>query len=443
MRSLKTQLGLSLFIVSIAVGLLAAAISFKMAHAEAWRFFDQQLRIIAHNLESGGANPTPLPEAEASSHDPEDDFVVQIWDVSGWLLRQWPTGPILPKGTIGGFRDVVAPDGKWRCYMVIAADHAIQVSQRFEVRDELAREAAYRSLVPILATIPIAWLILGLIINRVFGRLDTLARNLTGRSVSDGSSIPLANVPKEVRPFVAGVNDALARMQETLQSQRRFVADAAHALRTPLAVLQTQIENIRHVVKDQEGARRIEELDRGIQRATLLVRQLLRMARSQAEREIRHVESVDLVAVTTASIADLLPLADLRRHDIGLAHSDPARITTDPDDARTLVDNIVENAIRYTPDGGVIDIAIAVGEDGTTFEVRDTGLGIPEPQIDRVLEPFYRAADADTEGSGLGLSIVAAIVERCGARLSLQNRVDRSGLVVSVVFPHRQGVAEE
>lgn len=436
MRSLKAQLGVWLFVLSTLVGLMAAIISFMSARHEAWRFFDQQLRIMAQNV-AISTTAVPAPEGIAAAHDPEDDFLIQVWDAHGHLVRHWPATidlPDLPKAGASGFDDVMTSFGQWRRYAVIAPGVTIQVSQRFEVRDELAREAAYRSLLPILAALPLMWLVLGFVLRRLVARLTGLAVALARHSADSEQVLPIDNVPQELQPFVVSVNVALTRMRAALNAQKRFVADAAHSLRTPLAVLRTQVDNLRHVVKDAEGVRRLDDLERGLQRETHLVRQLLRMARSDAGERVRVPEPIDLVELVTQSIAELLPLADQRRQDIGLTKKDLARLVADRDDIKTLIDNLLDNAVRYTPEDGVIDVSITAMTNAVVLEVRDTGPGIPDEHLDRVREPFYRVGDAQAEGSGLGLAIAVSLAERCGATLSLTNRSDRTGLSATLRF---------
>ena len=371
----------------------------------------------------------------ATDHDPEDDFVVQVWDRNGRLIRHWPAAIDLPKAVSGGFDDALSHDVMWRRFTVIEPGFTVQVSQRFEVRDELAREAAYRSLLPILVTLPLTWLVLGIVLHRMLARLNATAAVLSRQSGGNDQVLPVESVQLELKPFVVSVNTALTRMQEALSAQKRFVADAAHALRTPLAVLRTQVDNLRYVVKDDEGRRRLDDLERGLKRETHLVQQLLRLARSDAGERTRVIEVVDLVELVTQSIADLLPLVDQQHQDIGLARSDAAHIKTDRDDIKTLIDNLLENAVRYTPEGGVIDVSIANDGDDIVVEVRDTGPGIPVEHLERVREPFYRVAGQRTEGSGLGLAIVMTLAERCGGTVTLSNRTDRTGLSALLRVP--------
>ena len=430
MKSIKVQLSIGLFCLFTVVGIVAAALSFRSARDEAWHFFDQQLQIMAHNVAIRGDSPQTS-DAHAPSHDPEDDFVIQVWSGDGQQVRIWPSDATVPKASTLGFYDARTPVGKWRCYTLIREQHTVQISQRFEVRNEFAREAAFWAVAPVLITLPLAWLILTLLINRILGRLDQLGRDLL-QGPTLGSLVPTEQIPTEIKPFVLSVNQALTLSHNALVAQRRFIAGAAHGLRTPLAVLQTQLDNLRPPNTSADRTERIDEMERGLRRAILLVQQMLRMARGEAEGQ--KIEHVDLVAITTASIADLIPLVDHHRHDIGLLRADAARVLADPGDIRMVVDNLLDNAIRYTPAGGVIDISIIADENCSVLEIRDTGPGIADDDQNRVLEPFYRATNERIEGSGLGLSIVAAVTKRCGADLALTNRTDRSGLLVRITF---------
>lgn len=434
MNSLRAELGVWLLVVIGLVGIVASTISFITARNEAWRFFDQQLSIVAHAVDASGSG-SQMPDSATTAFDPEDNLVVQVWDDRGRIIRHWPADVDLPRPSAEGFQNGKTGGVHWRRYAVVTPRFTVQVSQRNEVRDELALEAAYRSLAPILVTVPLTWLVLGFVINGILARLDRQAAGLLQQSAKDGPELLLESVPSEVRPFVASVKKSLARMHAALLAQRRFVADAAHAMRTPLAVLRTQAGNLRHVVTDEESRRRLDELELGLQRQARLVQQLLRLARSEAGELASERTAIDLTGTVTAAIAQLLPLADRRHQDIGLVRSDPACVLADREDLKVLTDNLLENAVHYTPDGGVIDVSVSRAGDSIVLEVRDTGSGIPEAELARVQEPFYRAAGTHTEGSGLGLAIAARAAERCGARLTLANRGDRSGLVATVCFP--------
>ena len=433
MTSLRTQLWVWLLALLTGVGIIVAVSSYWIAKDENNGFFDHQLRQIALNI-GEGIPGYGAPAADATPHDAEDDFAIQIWTSSGPAIKQSPAVAQIPRGTVSGFSDTKTDEGGWRTYTLAGPARTVQVSQQTVVREELVNEAVWRSLIPIAATIPLSWLLLSILVNIVFGRLDTLAKSLAVRSSNDKTPIPVAGLPSEVAPLVMSVNELLGRLQETLAAQKRFVSDAAHELRTPLAALNLQIGNLRKVAGGAEADARIEDLERGVRRATQLSRQLLRLARYNADEITSQAAPVNLTELTRSAIADLLPLADHRHQDLGLVRSDPAIVTGDADDLQILVANLMENACRYSPDGGIIDIAVIDDAHGTVLEIRDTGPGIAKDQLDLVFQPFHRAADASIEGSGLGLSIVARIAERHGASITLANRTDSPGLTARVRF---------
>jgi len=433
--SLRTQLWLWLLGLLTVVGLITAGASYWYTRAEMESFLDHQLRQVAINIDhvgrlsaQPGDNPVP--------HDLEDDLNIQVWDSAGTALRVTKAQDSIPRQHISGFSDTQSGGLRWRTYTATSPAQTVQVSQQAVVREELAQDAAVRALVPIGIILPLAWLLLGIVTNRVLGGLDGLVRRLAQRSPGDDTQIALTEVPSELRPMVAAVNDLFGQLHRHLLAQKRFVADAAHELRTPLAALQLQINNLRQNNRSDQLGGRIDDLERGIKRASSLAVQLLKMARYQSDEISTQRVPVDLVELMKAAIADVLPIADHRRQDIGLVRADGVVVLGDPADLRVLAGNLLENAIRYTPEGGVIDVSIARGGIGAVIEVVDSGPGIAVDEIARVFEPFYRAAGSGTEGSGLGLAIAARIAERHGLIIELVNRTDRTGLIARIIFPN-------
>jgi two-component system, OmpR family, sensor kinase len=430
--SLRTQLWFWLSGLLTVAGLLAAAFSFWTAQDEARSFFDNQLRLMAIHVGDPATPAVAAPTQVPGDHDPEDDFLVQVWDAGGTQVRSSLPLVDVPAGDKTGFSDVSSASGRWRTYTLKAPSRTVQVSQQSVVREELASDAALRSLIPVAVSIPLSWLLLSLVINRVLRRVDVVANRLAARKPGDWQPIPLADVPTDFAPLVTAANDLLSRLQGALSAQKRFVSDAAHELRTPLAALQIQIGNLRKAPGTELPAR-IDELERGVRRASQLTRQLLNLARS-GETPDRPLVTVDLVELARSVMAEVLPLADHRRQDLGLVQSDPAEIEGDADDLRVLMGNLLENAIRYTPDEGVVDLAILAAAGSIAIEVRDSGPGIEPGLLEDVFQPFRRAAEPGVEGSGLGLTIARRIAEQHGAVITLSNRQDRAGLVARVTF---------
>jgi signal transduction histidine kinase len=311
------------------------------------------------------------------------------------------------------------------------------VSQQTVVRDELANEAALRSLLPIGISLPIAWLTVWLVIGRLLHPLGVMAKRISRRAPHDLQPIGSGELPREIFPFVEAVNAAILRQSQALAAQRRFVADAAHALRTPLTALQLQLDNLSRALGDEsreEVKNRIGVLKSGLRRAAQLSSQLLRLARAQ-RNEASGQKLVELGPLARDSLAELLPLADQRRQDLGLTRCDIVSVAGDAAELRVMVDSLIDNALRYTPKGGTVDVAVISGESDIRLEIADTGPGIPNSEISRVLQPFQRGGRPSIDGSGLGLTIASTIAERHGARLTLANRCGGKGLLAKVTFP--------
>lgn len=413
-----------------AIGICAAAGSYLLAKREAADFLDNQLRQVA--LYAGDTPVAPRPDGSAA-YDPEDDFIVQVWDTGDRTLRQSHPAIAIPRQPKAGFQDVRSADSDWRVYTSTSANRTVQVSQRMDVRQELAASAALQAALPIVVLIPLSLLTLGWIINRIMARLDRLAVKVASRNSTADDPVPIDDVPDEVIPFVSAINQSLTRLRALLDQQRRFISDAAHELRTPLSALQIQIDNLRHNDHDGRFTQRLTEIEAGIGRTSSLVGKLLRLARYDALDAAPSPQRVDLALLAVETVAQLTPLAESRSIDLGITRRDEAIMLGVPADLEIILANLVENAVRYTPAGGSIDVAVEAAGNEVRIEVRDTGPGIREDELARVFERFFRGRPQDAEGSGLGLAIAEAAAQRNNARLTLANRVDGPGLVACLV----------
>ena len=410
------------------VGIVAFGISYEVARREANGFLDAQLRQIALNAGDG------LPDAAAPSvkHDAEDDFVIAIWNKDGSPLRPAGNAIALPRQARPGFATVQALGEDWRLYQASDGHRTVQVAQRMSVRQEMAEAAAIQAGLPVLIVIPLAWLVIGWSLGQMLGRVTKLARMVGERGVDCRDHIPVEGVPTEIRPLVSAMNALTDRLQHALEQQKRFVADAAHELRTPLAALQIQIGNLRAQTGDS-AAGPVEALGEGIRRASLLAEQLLRLARSDETAPHPPAHMLDLTELVTQCVADFVPLAAARNIDLGMGATDAAVLSGHPADLRVMFGNLIDNAIRYTPSGGAVDVSVRHGPGPATVEIVDTGCGVAEADIPSLFDRFFRAATDQAEGNGLGLSIAASIARQHGLAISIQNRREAKGLRVSVI----------
>jgi two-component system, OmpR family, sensor kinase len=410
------------------VGIAGGAVSYRLASDEANTFLDSQLRQIALNAGEGVPDTADSPPLQ---HDPEDDFSVEIWDGAGERLRASRSMVYIPRRSQAGFGDVHAAGEDWRVYTSINGARTVQVAHREVVRQEIAQRAAISAAIPILVVIPLAWLLIGCALGQFLGQLTIVASAIVERSLDSKDPIPLEGVPKEVSPLVVGMNSLIERLHHALDQQRRFVSDAAHELRTPLTALCLQIENLQHELGQGATGACLAEFERGTRRAAALIDQLLRMARYDAPREVDMAEPVDLPELLKSCLADQIPIAESRGVDLGITTMERVYILGARSELKNLFANLIDNAVRYTPPGGAVNVSIRPCGERAVVEIADTGCGIPRDLLPRVFDRFFRAAPPGIEGNGLGLSIVKVIADRHDLHIELGPR-DGGGLVATV-----------
>lgn len=432
MTSLRGRLLIWLIGLLTAMGVLAGIAAFMLDRNEVDEALDAQLKQIALNV---GMTDFPMAarEGDGVALDPEDEFVVTIWDAAD---RRHSSDPsfLAPRPLGAGYAEFTTAGETWRAYARLDRGRTIQVAQRTVVREEFAANSALRAVLPIAALVPLSWLLVGWIVGRVLAPLHAVTDELRQWGKARTKPLALADVPAEILPLALATNDLVTRLQAQIEFRQNFISDAAHELRTPLTALRLQAGNLSGSAASSEQAALIKDMEEGVRRMSSMVGQLLKLARADAAAAIRSPAPVDLDRAIAASVQDVLPLATAKAIDIGMTTPFAQAVLADPDDLRTLIGNLVDNAVRYTPRGGCVDLAVERAGHEIIFEVRDSGPGIPEPLLDRVFERFVRVAGSDVEGSGLGLPIVKAIAERCGARVALVNRQDCAGLVARVRF---------
>ena len=425
MRSLRGAVLTWTTALLAAIGAIAFGISYEMGRQQATEFLDGQLRQIALNV----GDSVDEAFAPPVDQDEEDRLTIDVWSVpDGGLLKS--VGGLLPQLGRSGLGTVQADGESWRVFMARDEKRIVQVGQRLIVRDEIAATAGVEAGLPILIEIPLGWLILSLALRRVLRPLTIMTEAIAARTPDSTEPLPLDAAPDELRPVLAAMNDLTARLGEALHRQRRFVSDAAHELRTPLTALRIQIENLAAETA-RADSEALEEIGRGLDRATALVDQMLKLARLDSSEAARRDERVDLTELVSACVAECAPLADAKNVDLGLDAKPTGALLASREELRLLFTNLLQNAIRYTGEGGCVDVCASVIDGFATVEIIDTGPGIPEAELPRVFERFYRAAPPGTEGAGLGLAIARSVAGKYGFELELANRTDRAGLRAS------------
>lgn len=446
--SIQGRLSLGLFVAILAVAVLAGVFSFVTTFDDVNEAQDDTLRQIAMLFARQGG---PAAGTDAVSiRDGDDDSRVVVQRLGGASPRGEAAGRHLANGArANGARARLAglpadlPDGMLtrtvdgRRYRILTAtaDGGVRfaVAQATDVRDDIAWDSALRTLIPFAVLVFVLLLVVADLVRRSFAPVTALAAALDRRAEDDLDPVPDAGLPAELRPFVVAINRLLGRVGRTLEAQRRFVADAAHELRSPLTALSLQAEGLAATTLPDPARTRLAALQGGIARHRALLEQLLALARAQMAGTERHAVSVH--AVFREVLEMLLPLAEAKAIDIGVAEGPDARLATDRLALTTLVKNLVDNAIRYTPAGGRIDLSVSAAADGVTLRVADTGPGIEAAERARVFDPFHRVLGSGQSGAGLGLAIVRAIAERLGARVTLGAAGPDGGLLVTVWLP--------
>jgi two-component system OmpR family sensor kinase len=311
------------------------------------------------------------------------------------------------------------------------------------MRNRNAMRVAFWSLLPVLALLPLLVLTIAVTVRLSLRPMERVGRRAAKVDLHALKPLEADKAPVELRPFIESINRMIERLSVLVNAERKFIADAAHELRSPISAMQLQIDNLRDAPPDQYRER-FDELQRGVARTGSLVSQLLGLARAEIGNAQRVVEPIALTHVVPEVLADLLPLADARGVDLGVERLDEASVRATEGDLRVLIKNLIDNAIRYVHAGGRVDVSVLRDAQTVTIEVIDDGPGIAESALPHVFDRFFRAANHDVEGSGLGLAIAQTLAQSYGGRVTLANRSDgQSGVVARIELPVAQTVIKE
>jgi two-component system, OmpR family, sensor kinase len=433
MQSIRRQLLFWLLGIVLAGVGLAGWLIYRQALAEANELFDYQLQEIAAALPS-----EPFSQILGAHNDADEGIVIQIWSRTGSLMYySHPRAPLAPRAELG-FSTERTDRGDWRVYGAIVGDNVVQLAQPLSVRNRLAANVALRTLWPLIVLLPFLGVAVWGVVGRGLAPLARVTRALDARRPEALDPLPDARLPLEVRPLVRALNGLLARLSVALDTQRAFVADAAHELRTPLAAVQIQSQLVARAQDADARREALADLQAGITRATRLAEQLLALARAEPDASAVK-EAVDLRTLLAECVAAHAPIAERGGIDLGFEQAQPATVTADADSLRVMFGNLLDNAVKYTPAGGRIDVTLATDADGAhpRVQIADSGPGIAPDERERVFDRFYRDAQArartDVSGSGLGLAIVKRAATQNKATLELGD-APLGGLLVTVTF---------
>lgn len=433
MKSLRIQLLTWLVALYAASAAVTVFLDYRQYESNISGFWDGQMHTLAVSyaggLEAGAPPALRHPDDYAIQHHGAE--VVQLWRADGKLTAaSWPiVGLGLQPGD--GFRTVSAGGRRWRVFTMNSTPLRVQVVTSDDFRQRVIWDMTWNAARPILYLAPISIVMLWLVVYFALRPMTRLVRALSAQNERNLAELSPQRVPRELLPLIDSVNGLLRRMRDAFDSQRRFVADAAHELRTPITAVKLQIENLRGKV-DRSAAEELQELEAGVERMHRVVRQLLQLAREEGMSEEGAAEPVDVGGLAKDSVRSFISLAETRAIDLGMGEIQPVAARLDPSQLRIVLDNLLDNAVRYTPAGGRVDVSVREVEGAAVIDVSDTGPGIPVADLEKVFNRFYRVREAGIEGSGLGLAIARAAAERCRSSIELFNHAPAVGLTARV-----------
>ena len=437
-NSLKFRLSVALSVAILFTAVISSGLTFYFALDEAHELQDATLTQIASVIQY---NPDIQSPVQRLDSDDDSRVVLEFISANGSALHT--SGPIfqLALPVREGFQDVNSGGEPYRVLVHrLSPTQLVAIGQQRDVRDEISFESALRTLIPLSLLLPVLLLVATDLIRKAFRPVSRLADEVHQRDERDLTPFTDDTIPDEIRPFVGGINKLLHKVDDAMQTQKRFIADAAHELRTPLTALSLQAERLSASEMSPEAHFRLNNLQQGLSRTKSLLDQLLLLAREQQRTPHESSQPLQITLLFREVIESLHPLALVKNIDIGVLEtgSDSQWIITDKDTLTLAVKNLVENAIRYIPENGQIDLSVTVTPHEAVISIEDNGPGIAADERARVFDAFYRPEGMTQPGSGLGLSIVKACVTRLGGDVTLHPASQfPSGVLARIVLPLR------
>jgi two-component system, OmpR family, sensor kinase len=434
MKSLRARLLWFLLAAIVLAAGTQAFVAYRTVLSQADDIFDHHMQQMALSLRAG------LPPSAAvgglGGGEQNFEFIVQVWSIDGSRIFESADQAELPQRAVLGFSNVRARGATYRVFSLQTGSLVIQVAQDMAARRRMAGSLALSTVAPIVIAAPLLMLVVWWVVSRSLAPVARVRGQVAAREADDLSPLSDSDLPEEVRPLVRELNLLFDRVRKAFEAQQHFVADAAHELRSPLAALKLQVQGLQRAPDEAGRALAETRLVAGIDRATRLVEQMLALARHEASAAAgTRPEPVSLAETARLAISDVVTAAHLRGIDIGIVRSDPAQVSGDAEALRTLLRNLLDNAVRYSGAGGRVDVAVEADNAGrATLGISDSGPGIPPGEHARVFDRFYRRAGTGPPGSGLGLAIVKGVADAHGATLTLGSGAGGFGLKVVVTF---------
>ena len=438
--SLQRRLLLYLLICAPLVWGGALLVSAQRARHEVNELFDTEIIRLALQVQAtlavavapGQMLPRPASAGEADLRD----LAIAVWNRQGQLLLVDREGVQLPRrADATGFVDMTLGGEPWRVYYLQSpnGDWLVAAGQRGDERDELVRDLVAGQLVPWLLVLPVLLLAMAWAVRRALRPVHVLTGELQGRGADDLRPVPVTQAPQELQPMLQAMNGLFTRIESTLERERRFTADAAHELRTPLAVLRAQWDVLRRATGEDERHRAEAQLNAGMDRMDRLVTQMLALSRLESTDRLPQARALQWTPLVEQALSDVLPLAERRRIELDCdwpaAGTPPMPLQGDADLMTVLLRNLLDNAVRYAPEGSTVRLRF--GADRLAIE--NDGAALPPDVLAQLGQRFRRVDGQAESGSGLGVSIVQRIAALHGLTLRYGTQADGQGVVAELV----------
>ncbi|WP_312209030.1 ATP-binding protein [Acinetobacter variabilis] len=427
--SLQKRLIIYISLFSVVLGCVLIFAAYRIALEEINEVLDKQMQSLAERIAEN--HPEPLQsEIDLEKQYSEEDLFVDIWSYTDTTLH--PQDVLVASVKKAGFYTHQTPYGTWLTYIIPGDQLQIQVSQQKNVRQDLALELAVNMFLPYVLFLPFAIFGLSWVIRRNFQPLIDFKTELASRKAQELKPIEMKEYPLELEPTIQEMNYLFGRISLAQQEQRQFVADSAHELRTPLTALNLQLQILLQQFPQSDA---LHNLSLGILRMQHLVNQLLSLAKQDVTEGLTEpVQSLSLNQMTVACIEQLIQLALQKEIDLGVEQQQELLIQGQASTLHSIIYNLIDNAIKYSPEHGVINVSILQQGQQAILQIEDSGAGIDPAQFNQIRQRFYRVHNHAEIGSGLGLSIVDKATERLGGTLEFSKSSSLGGLCVQVKF---------
>ena len=436
MRSIRARLLIGLLLGTFCFTLVAGLMLYKLADHEADEQSDIRLRQVAWALPPQLGDSVRVPK----ENDADDAVLVQVWRRDGRPVYVSEPSQALPVPIEDGYHTITQRKERWRVYAELRPDYVVQIAQPIAVRQRIAAHAALRLLPPLLVLLPALAVMIWIVVGQAMRPLERVAHAVRGRSPSALQPLEEGGMPPELLPIVIALNGLLEKIDSAMSAQRSFVADAAHELRSPLTALKLQLQLAERAGNEELRAASFRKLHERLDRSTHLVHQLLTLARHEQTQAPPPRAPCDLQALARATVSDHTLHAESRRIDLGVTDAGAAPVVlAHADGLSVMLGNLVDNALRYTQQGGQVDVSVGVDGGRAYLRVADNGPGVPQAERARLFDRFYRPDGNVVWGCGLGMSIVKNVADGHGAHIDLASNAGGAGLVVTVTLPGGPG----